>query len=125
MCLLAAGCGGAGSAKPKPISGPAKQVAEVVERLERATARKDFTVICNELLAASTRKQAGGSQCPAVLEQRAGAVQRPRIRIKAIAVRGRQASVRVRTTATGQATVSDVIELVREHGQFRVVSLGR
>jgi hypothetical protein len=81
--------------------------------------------ICDDLLAASTRAQVGGGQCPAVLEQRARGIARPRIQISQIYVQGKQASVRVRTTATGQAVASDVIRLIRERGQFRVLSLGR
>ena len=125
VCMFVAGCGGPGSGKPKPISGAAKDVADVIERLQKATAQRDFTTICDELLAATTRRQAGGAQCPDVLDQRARGVRRPRIRIQSIAVRGDQAEVRVRTTATGQASVADVIRLVREDGRFRVLSLGR
>ena len=97
----------------------------MVERLEKATAAGDFTTICDDLFAVSTRKQAGGDQCPDVLRQRAGDVKRPRIKIKAIEVQGDQATVRVRTTAAGQAATSDVIRLVLEKGQYRVLSLGR
>jgi len=125
VCVFAAGCGGGGTSKPKPITGPAKQVAEVVQRFEKATARKDFTTICDDLLAASTRKQAGGAECPAVLEQRARGVSRPRIRIKAIEIQGDRAAVSVRTTAVGQASAADTISLVRENGGYRVLSLGR
>ena len=123
--MLAAGCGGGDDAKPKRISGPAKDVASVIKRLETATAKRDFTTICDAVLAAATKKQAGGDQCPSVLEQRARGVARPRIRIKAIEIEGERARARVRTTATGQAATTDVIRLVRENGGFRVLSLGR
>jgi hypothetical protein len=124
MCLLA-GCGGGDSPQPKPVSGPAKEVATVVEQLETATAKKDFTTICADLLARATREQAGGTQCPAVLEARARDVRRPRIVIQAIEVQGDRAQVRVRTTAVGQTAKTDTIRLVRESGRFRVLSLGR
>jgi hypothetical protein len=123
--MLMVGCGGAGSGKPKPISGPAKEVAGVIQRLEKATAERDFTTICGDLLAAATRRQAGAADCADVLDQRARGVRRPRIRIQSIDVRGNQAVVRVRTTASGQAPTADVIRLVRENGKFRVLSLGR
>ena len=123
--MLAAGCGGGDDGKPKPISGAAKDVAAVIKRLETATAKQDFTTICDGLLAAATRKQAGAEQCPSVLEQRARGVKRPRIVIQAIEVQGIRAQARVRTTATGQAATTDVIRLVRENGSFRVLSLGR
>ena len=123
--MLVGGCGSGDNRNPEPISGAAKQVASVVQRLEKATERRDFTTICDELLARPTRKQAGGEQCPDVLDQRARGVRRPRIRIQAIEIRGNHAQVRVRTTAAGQAAVADVIRLVRENGSFRVLSLGR
>jgi hypothetical protein len=125
LCILIAGCGGGGDSKPKPITGEAKQVATVIERLEKATAEQDFTTICDELLASATRREAGGDQCPDVLGQRARGVSHPRIRIQAIQVGGDRAQVRVRTTSTGQAPINDVIRLVRENGKFRVLSLGR
>jgi hypothetical protein len=125
VCVLVAGCGGGGQPKPKPISGPAREVAGVIERLQTATARRDFTTICDHLLAATTRKQAGGAECPAVLGARARGVSHPRIVIKNIEVDGPEAQVTVRTTATGQDATTDVIRLVRENGHFRVISLGR
>ena len=97
----------------------------MIKRLESATAKRDFTTICNGLLAAATRKQAGADQCPSVLEQRGRSIRRPRIRIQAIEVKGDRAQARVRTTATGQAATTDVIRLVRENGSFRVLALGR
>jgi Putative lumazine-binding len=123
--MLVAGCGGGANGKPKRISGPAKQVADVIQHLEKATAQRDFTTICNDLLAGVTRRQAGGDSCPDVLDQRARGVRRPRIRIQSIEVQGDQAQARVRTTATGQAAVSDVIRLVRENGRYRILALGR
>jgi hypothetical protein len=123
--MLIAGCGGGGNGKPKPITGAAKEVAGVIQRLEKATARHDFTTICDDLLAAATRRQAGGNDCPAVLDQRARGVRRPHIHIRSIDVQGDQALVRVSTTATGQDPTPDAIRLVRENGKFRVLSLGR
>jgi hypothetical protein len=97
----------------------------VVARLQKATAQQDFTTICNDLLAAATRRRAGGDQCPDVLGQRARGVSHPRIRIQSIEIRGNDAFVRVRTTATGQAPTTDVIRLIRENGHYRVFSLGK
>jgi hypothetical protein len=97
----------------------------VVQRLQKATAQRDFTTICDQLLAADTRAQAGGADCPKVLGERVRGVRHPRIVIKAIELRGQTARVTVRTTAGGQAAITDVIRLVRERGRFRVSSLGR
>jgi hypothetical protein len=123
LCIFVAGCGGDDNGKPKPITGPAKDVAETIQQLEKATARRDFTTVCDELLAAATRKQAGGDECPDLLDQRARGVRRPRIRIVSIEVQGNQAQARVRTTAVGQAKTTNLIRLVKEEGRFRVLSL--
>jgi hypothetical protein len=125
VCLFGAGCGGGGASKPQPIAGAAKEAAEVVQRLEKATARKDFTTICDDLLASATREQAGGDDCAAILGARVRDVRRPRIKIQSIDLDGPRAQVKVRTTAVGQAPATDVIRLVRENGRFRVISLGR
>jgi hypothetical protein len=122
--VLAAGCGGDDKGSPKPISGPAKEVAGVVQRLEKATAQQDFATICDDLLSAATRRQAGGPDCVQVLGRRAADVKRPRILVQAIEVEGNRAQARVRTTATGQAATTDVIRMVRENGRFRITSLG-
>jgi hypothetical protein len=124
-CLFAAGCGGGGKEAPKPIQGPAKDVAAVIARLEKATATKDFSAICDELLSAATRKQAGGDQCASVLAERASDVRRPKIKVRAIEIQGERALARVRTTAVGQAATDDVIRLTRENGGYRISSLGR
>jgi hypothetical protein len=109
---------------PKPIQGPPKEVADVIQKLQSATRTHDFQTICDDLLAAATRRQAGGADCPSLLGERAKGVRRPRIVIRAIEVSGNAALARVRTTATGQAATNDVIRLVRERGRFRISSLG-
>ena len=124
LCLALAGCGGGDDDAPKPITGPAKQVASVIERLERATAQQDFATICDDLLAAAARRQAGDGNCEKVLAERARGVRRPRIVIQSIDVNGATAEARVRTTARGQAVVEDVIQLVRENGRYRIAALG-
>lgn len=97
----------------------------MVERFEKATAQRDFATICDQLFATSTRRDAGGSDCASVLAERARSVRRPHIRIRAIEIQGDRAAVRVTTSAAGQASVPDVIQLVREQGGYRVLSLGR
>lgn len=96
VCLIVGGCGGGGASKPKPVSGPAKQVASVIWRLQKATAAHDFATIC-----------------------------RPLIRIQAVEIQDGRAAAGVQTTGVGQAPTTDVIRLVREKRGFRIVSLGR
>ncbi|MBA2506711.1 MAG: DUF3828 domain-containing protein [Thermoleophilaceae bacterium] len=115
-------CGG-DEEKPKPISGPAKQVAATITALERATAKRDFDTICDELLAAPVREQAGGGACPAQLRRTAAGVRDPRIAIRKIDIEGNKATVAVTTRARGQAPAEDTVVLVREEGQWRISQL--
>jgi hypothetical protein len=124
IALLAAGCGGARHQAPRPVNGAAKEAAAVVERLASATVQRNFAVICDDLLTASERRQAGGDQCATLLAERARGVQRPRIRVRRIELGPGAALVHVTTTASGQAPVDEVVRLVREGGRFRVASLG-
>jgi hypothetical protein len=124
VCLLAAGCGGGGKHNPPPIQGPAKEVAAVIQRLHKALVERDFRTVCDLLLSSAERRQAGGPGCPRILAQSAGDLRRPSIVIETIEVGGDHALVKVLTTAEGQAPARDVIRLVREHGRFRIASLG-
>jgi hypothetical protein len=124
ICLAAAGCGGTGDDEPEPIEGPAKEVAAVIERFEKATREHDFTAVCAHLLATAVRSRAGGADCPRILGERARDVRRPRIRIDSIDVSGTTARAEVHTTAAGQASVANTIRLVREGGRFKIASLG-
>jgi hypothetical protein len=125
LCVwaLAAGAGCGGSGDPKPITGAPARVAEAVQALERATARRDFKRVCDELLTAGARRLSGGRDCAERLGRVAANLREPRIRIDRIEVEGEQASVRVTTTARGQGPVTETLELVRERGRFRIASL--
>lgn len=120
--LALAACGGDGDDKSDP-SGLAREAAAVVEQLERSIANGEFGRICDELLSADVRRQAGGGECPAMLERTSGGLERPSIEVKKIQIRGSVAIVDVVTKAEGQAQLSDTIRLVREAGRYRISSL--
>jgi hypothetical protein len=98
-------------------------VAAVVNRLERATTERDFATICDDVLTAAARERSGGADCARLLRSAAEGVRRPSIEIRGITVDGRRAQVEVRTSAEGQETVSDVLELRSEDGEWRVEAL--
>ena len=123
VAAVLAGCGD-GEGEPRPIEGPAKEAAEVIERFERATAAHDFATVCRDLFTAAVRERAGGERCEEVLNERGRRVRRPQILIDRIEIEGRRALVKVTTTAAGQARVADTIVLRREGGRFRIASLG-
>jgi hypothetical protein len=118
-----AGCLGADD-EPRPATGAPRAIAEVVERLERATADRDFAVVCRDLFTAAARERAGGRDCVRLTRSAAGGVERPGIELVSIDLKGASARVKVRTRASGQAVVGDVLVLRREGGDWRVDSVG-
>jgi hypothetical protein len=117
------GCLGADD-EAQPASGAPRAISATVERLERATAERDFATICGDLLTASARRRAGGPDCVRLTRSAAAGVDRPSIELKALDLDGARARVTVLTHAAGQAVVSDELVLRRERGRWRVDSLG-
>jgi len=117
-----AGCGG-GDDGGDDATGLAREVEAVVDQLERSLANGDYERICNELLSSEVRQQAGGGDCPGMLERTSGGLERPRIEVKGIQIRGSMATVDVVTSAKAQAPARDRIRLVREQGAWRISSL--
>ena len=107
----------------KTISGPGKQVADVVGRLELATRRRRFDVVCDELFTRAARARAGGKNCVTLLASTAKDVRRPRIRLLSVRLDGNRAEARVRTRAEGQAAVEERIDLLVEGGRYRIAAL--
>jgi hypothetical protein len=106
-----------------PASGAARDIASVVERLERATARNDFATVCDALFTAAARERAGADDCERLTRSAAEGVDRPRIDLERIEIEGERARVVITTRAEGQAEVPDVLELRREQGEWRVEAL--
>jgi hypothetical protein len=123
VAAFMAGCFGADE-EPRPATGPPRAIAEVVQRLERATAEHDFETICRDLLTPAARRQAGGPDCVQLTRSAAADVERPSIELVSIDLTGSSARAHVRTRASGQAPVGDVLVLRRVGGEWRVDSLG-
>jgi hypothetical protein len=117
------GCLGADE-EAEPVGGAARDIVGVVERLERATAERDFATVCDDLFTAAARERAGGEDCERLTRSAAEGVARPRIEMQAIDIRADAARVEVTTHAAGQAEVPAVLELRREGGEWRVEALG-
>jgi hypothetical protein len=124
VLLASSGCSLGGDDEAKPASGPTAEIAATVDRLERAVAKRDYETICNQLFTPRARKRAGGAECARQLGSAAEGVARPRIAIEAIVVEGNKAVVSVRTTASGQASLKDKLQLRRQGGRWLVEALG-
>jgi hypothetical protein len=115
-----AGCGS---------SGPTDEqlVARTVTAFARATAAKDYTALCDDILAPSLIGDvtAIGLPCPRALERGLGKVQSPTLALGAIAVAGDHATAEVLTPAANPPTPRDTLRLERVNGSWRIASLTR
>jgi hypothetical protein len=121
--LAPVGCSIGADDEPKPVTGPAKEIAATVDQVERAVARRDYATICNELFTTTARQRAGGDECVSQMRSAAEEVLRPTIQIEQIAVKDDRAVVTVATTAKGQARVTDTLELRRTGGSWLIEAL--
>ena len=110
------------------VSGPSDEqlVARTVTAFGRATAAKDYGVLCNRLLAPSLIEKVEqiGLPCEQALAKALGDVQDPRLTIGEIEVTGDRATAQIRTSASGQAPSRDTLELERVRAGWRIASLG-
>jgi Putative lumazine-binding len=122
--LAVSGCSFGGDEEAQPASGAPAQIADTVDRLERAVAAKDFAAICDRLFTAGARKRAGGDDCTRQLRTAAGDVEEPEIEIRAIDVKDDRATVTIRTEAAGQARATDELRLRRQRDRWLIDALG-
>ena len=121
--LAPVGCSIGADDEPQPVSGVPKEVVATVDRLERAIADGDYGEVCDRLFTKAARTRAGGDDCAKQLTAAAEGVRRPAILIEGIDVKGNRATVKVATTAEGQARLIDTLQLRREDGRWLVEAL--
>jgi hypothetical protein len=117
--LALVGCGDQGPT-------PEEQVRSTVTEFGRASAAKDYKVLCDRLLAPSLVEEveAIGLPCEMALRQGLGDVREPRLTIGRIQVSDDRATAEVRTSASGQEPSQDTLELINVNGAWKISSLG-
>jgi hypothetical protein len=117
--MLLAGCG---SRQPSDE----ELVARAVNGFARATAAKDYKLLCRQVLAPKLIDDVEqiGLPCEEALAKALGDVRNPRLTIGRITVTGDRATAEIRTSATGQAPSQDTLELERVREAWRIASLG-
>jgi hypothetical protein len=117
--LILAGCGESGPT-------PEEQVRSTVAEFGRATAAKDYTALCDHILAPELIEEVEsiGLPCERALRQGLGDVEDPRLTIGTIKIDDDKASAEVRTTAAGEEPSQDTLELVNLDGVWKISSLG-
>ena len=126
LALGVTACGG-GSDRPKGPS-PAQDRAAVrgtLLKLEQATAAHDYATMCNQVLARTLVQRVAGAglPCETALRLGLGKVHQPRLQVATIKVTGNRALAQVYSGAAHQKASTDVVQLVREGGSWRVAAL--
>jgi Putative lumazine-binding len=117
--LVLAGCGDAGPT-------PEEQVRTTVSEFGRATAAKDYTAMCDRLLAPKLIEDVTqvGLSCERALRRGLSGVQDPRLTIGQVKIDGDSATAEVRTSAAGEEPSKDTLKLVKLNGTWKISSLG-
>jgi hypothetical protein len=100
-------------------------VRAALVQLEQATASHDYRILCSRVLARQlVRKVASvGLPCEAALRVGLRGVRSPHLQVSTIKVNGNRALAEVYSGAAGQRSSTDIVQLVREGGTWRVTSL--
>jgi ketosteroid isomerase-like protein len=96
-----------------------------VEQFAHATANRDYSALCGEVLAPTLvqRLTDAGVSCRQAMKLFVQSVRNPTLRVARITVKGHTASATVVAAATGQASARESIQLIEtEHG-WRLASL--
>ena len=102
-------------------------VHKTVDRFGKAVADHDYEELCDDLLAGNLilALEERGVRCELALKTGFGDAKNPKISVKTVAVNGDRALVSVHSTAANQPPSDDTINLVKEHGKWKVSSLAR
>jgi len=113
---LAAGCGKSDDEK----------VRDTLSRFEQATQKRDFKVLCDDVLSEQVvqRLRAVGLPCETALQRSTVAsTLQPTITVEHVKVRGDTALAQITSTAVGQKPSHDTVRLVKQGSDWRIASL--
>jgi hypothetical protein len=116
LTLAAAGCGGTSAED---------QVRAKLNDFAQATAAKDYRRLCSDVLAKQLvqKAEAAGLSCEVALKTGLNDVQKPKVQVQKVTVKGDSATAVVHTTAANQQASTDTLELARQGGDWRVSSV--
>jgi hypothetical protein len=117
---LSAGAAGCGKEESDET-----QVRDTLQRFAAATSAKDFQTLCDDLFAKElVEKIRQAVACELALKNSSlGEAKRPRLEILGVRVKGQKANADVRSSAANQPPSQDTVELIREDGEWRIISL--
>jgi hypothetical protein len=118
LAALVAGCGQTDSSTE--FQGAERQVANVIEDLQKAAIEGEERRICRQLLSAELARGAG--DCNSVVQAAIDEADTNEIEVEDVSVTGERARARVRTGSREKQT--ETYELVRENRTWRISSFG-
>ena len=114
--VVLAGCGGPSDEQ---------RVRQTVTDFGHAVEKGDWAHICTQLFSPRLVEQLQqiNLPCEQALRRGFGSARDPRLTVGAVTVNGQQASVQIRTSATGQTPSQDTLELTKVGGHWRISAL--
>ncbi len=114
--LALVGCGG---------RSPSDAVRVTLTRFGQATDRHDYATLCRDIFTPELVQGLldRGLPCERALQIGLADVTGARLQVQRVSVHGGHADAIVRSTATGEASTNDTVELVREAGSWRIARL--
>lgn len=122
LALLLAACGSTVSSGN--YKGPSKAVAQRISDFQSDVVASDEKKLCNRDLAAvvETRLRAAGSSCVEALKKQLAAIDDYEISISSIAVHGKNATARVKSTWAGKQRTT-TMQFVEEGSNWKIAAL--
>lgn len=122
LALTLAACGGAVSTGS--FKGSSKAVAQRISDFQSDVTGGDEKKLCGRDLASAvrTRLQAAGSTCEEAFKKQLGAIDDFELSIASIAVHGKSATARVKSTWSGKQRTT-TMQLVEEGGAWKIASV--
>jgi hypothetical protein len=102
-----------------------ERVRATLRSFADATARKDYQALCDELFSRKLVEEVRRTvACELALKNSdLGAAKQPKLEVTRVRVDGERATADVKTSAANQPPSQDTVELVKEDGGWRIISL--
>ena len=116
LAVLASGCG---------RESEEDRVRSTLESFADATARKDYQALCDDLFSQKLVEEVRRTvPCEIALKDSSlGDAEKPKLEVQRVRVEEERATADVRSSAANQPPSQDTVELIREDGQWRIISL--
>jgi type 1 fimbria pilin len=123
VALTMTACG-ASTVSTSNFSGEAKAVAQRISDFQTDATGQNEQKLCQVDLASVvlTRLRAAGGKCEPALKTQLGEVDVFELKVESIAVTGKKASARVKSTWSGKSAIS-TLQLVKEGGAWKIAAL--